>query len=102
METAILGETNDTYKLHMFFQRKQKHSETFDQYLTELKEKIKYCDICDCMQDRLLKAQIILSISDSNLQEKLLQEKKLQLDKCIDMCRAAESAASQVKDLTTQ
>ena len=39
MEKAILGETNDTYELHMFFQRKQKDTERFDQYLTELKEK---------------------------------------------------------------
>ena len=46
MEKAILGETNDTYELHMFFQRKQKDTESFDQYLTELKEKIKYCDAC--------------------------------------------------------
>ena len=100
-ENAVLGQTNDTYELHMFFQRKQKDSETFDQYLNELKEKIKYCDVCDCMRDRLVKAQIIIGVPDSALQEKLLQERELNLDKCIDMCRAAESAASQVKDLST-
>ena len=102
METAVMGETNDTYELHMFFQRSQKDSETFDQYLTELKEKVKYCDICECMHDRLIKAQIILGVPDVTLQEKLLQERKLTLEKCIDMCRAAESAATQMKDLSAK
>jgi len=101
METAVLGETNDTYELHVFFHRMQQDSETFDQYLTALKELSKYCDLCDCMSDRLLKAQIITGIPDSTLQEKLLQERTLTLEKCIDMCRAAESAATQVKHIVT-
>ena len=35
------------------------------------------------------------------LQEKLLQDRNLDLEKCIDMCRAAESTASQVKNIST-
>ena len=102
MEKAILGETNDTYELCMFFQRKQKDTESFDQYLTELKEKIKYCDACDCMRDRLLKAQIIVGIPDCTLQEKLLQERKLSFEKCTNMCRAAESASTQARDIASK
>ena len=73
METAVMGETNYTYELHMFFfQRTQKDSETFDQYLTKLTEKIKYCDICEYMHGRLIKAhcQLTLGMPDATLQKK--------------------------------
>ena len=53
------------------------------------------------MKDRLLKNQIITGIPNITLQEKLLQERNLDLDKYIDMCRGSESAASQVKDIST-
>ena len=98
METAVLGETYDTYEFYVFFHPTEKDSETIDEFLTELNEITKYCDMCGCMKDRLLKGQIITGIPNASLQEKLLQERELTLKKCIDRCCAAESAASQVKD----
>ena len=100
MDSAVNGEINDTYERFVFTHRTQKRGETFDEYLTALKELRKTCNICDCMYDTLLKDQIINGITDSSLQEKLLQKRGLSLDKCIDACRAAESAAKQVKEMS--
>ena len=79
MDSAVNGEMNDTYERFVFTQRMQKPGETFDEYLTALKELRKTCEICDCMYDTLLKDQIINGIVDSNLQEKLLQKRGLSL-----------------------
>ena len=100
MDSAVNGEINDTYERFVFTHRTQKRGETFDEYLTALKELRKTCNICDCMYDTLLKDQIINGITDSSLQEKLLQKRGLSLNKCIDACRAAESAAKQVKEMS--
>ena len=62
METAIL---DDTYELHVFFHRVQSDGESFDQFLMALKELAKYCDMCDCMKERLLKGKIITGIPDA-------------------------------------
>ena len=72
MDSAVNGEINDTYERFVFTHRTQKRDETFDEYLTALKELRKTCNICDCMYDTLLKDQIINGITDSSLQEKLL------------------------------
>ena len=100
---AAMGETSDTYELHVFLHRLQRDGESIDEFLASLKELRKYRDLCDCMKDQLLKHQIITGIPDMTLQAKLLQERNLDLDleKCIDMCCAAESAASKVKDVFT-
>ena len=77
----------------------RKTGETFDEYLTVLKELRKTCEICDCMDDSLLKDQLINGIVHSNLQEKLLQKRGSSLGKCTDACHTAESAAKQVKEM---
>ena len=41
-------------------------------------------------------------ISDSALQKKLLQEASLTLEKCLNICRAAEAANSQLKQISHQ
>ncbi len=99
MEIAVNGEVNDTFERYVFRHRLQKEGETFDEFLTELRESRKRCDFCDCMRDKLLKDQVITGVRDTELRERLLQQRGLSLTKCIDMCRAAESASSQAKEM---
>ena len=61
----------------------------------------KTCDVCEQMADKFLKDQIIFDVRDDSVREKLLQERQLTLPKTIDMCRAAESASVQAKDMAT-
>lgn len=59
---------------------------------------IKTCSYCEKCIDSLLRDQIILGLRDNQLQEQLLRERKLTLDKCIDTCRAAEYAQVERKE----
>ena len=52
------------------------------------------------MMDTSLKDQIITGIRDTDLRERLLQERPLSLTKCLDMCRAAETASMQAKEMS--
>ncbi len=99
MEIAVSGEVNDTFERYVFRHRLQKEDESFDQYINELRELRKRCDFCSCMEDKLLKDQVITGIRNSVLRERLLQKRGLSLAKCLDMCRASESASSQAKEM---
>ncbi len=58
---------------------------------------LKYCEFCKCLSDRLLKDRIVLGITDAKTREKLLNERPLTLNKCLDICRSVESASEQMK-----
>ena len=47
----------------------------------------------------LLKDEFLNGILDSNMQDMLLEERGLTVDKCVNACDAAESAAKQEKEM---
>lgn len=97
-EQYVVGEINETYERFMFNNRKQQENETFDEFLSAIRVLIKTCSYCkDCI-DSLLRDRIILGLKDNQLQELLLRERKLTLEKCIDTCRAAEYAQIKRKE----
>ncbi|XP_047995712.1 uncharacterized protein LOC125233678 [Leguminivora glycinivorella] len=92
---------NETMQRHLFFMREKKESESVDEFVTALKTLSVDCNF-DKMKDSLVKSQIIRGIGDTKLQEKLLQEKDLDLPKCISICKASEIAAEHVKKMATE
>ena len=89
------------YERYVFRTSTQQKGETFDEFLLALREMQKTCDVCEHMADKFLKDQVIFGVRDDSVREKLLQERQLTLPKTIDMCRAAESASVQAKDMAT-
>ncbi|KAJ8017554.1 hypothetical protein HOLleu_44951 [Holothuria leucospilota] len=89
---------NITYERHKFFTCIQKPGESIDHYLTELRTKSKSCDFGD-LADSLIRDRIICGIPNNALRERLLREEDLTLSKAVQMCRAAETTRSQVKEL---
>lgn len=77
------------FKHYKFLKRDQLPSETFDQFLTVLKQLANTCEFKE--RDVLLLDRIVLGIGDDRVQEKLLQETNLTLEKAVTMCRAMES-----------
>ena len=57
----------------------------------------KACNVCDCMRDSLLRDRIVLGITDNATRKRLLQESVLTLTSCIDLCRCAQAASSQLR-----
>ena len=97
MDGHILGQTNETFERYKFNTRAQHLDETTDTYVAALKNLRKTCNFCDCLQDSLLRDRIVFGVKDGNTRKRLLQERNLDLHKCIDICRTYENTASQLK-----
>jgi len=75
---------------YRFFMRKQEFSEPFDKFYADLRNLIKSCGF-GATEEKLLRTQIVLGISDKDLQSKLLRE-DVSLEKVICHCQATEQA----------
>ncbi|GFO09725.1 polyprotein [Plakobranchus ocellatus] len=91
---------NITVERYKFNSRNQTRTETFDQYVTDLKKLAKTCKF-GTLQDELIRDKIVCGIANEKIKERLLREDKLTLDKAIDICRAAEESQKHVKMFET-
>ena len=91
---------NVTWERHVFNTRNQQPSETIDQYVTDLKTKAKSCEF-GVLTDSLIKDRIVCGITDDRTRSRLLREPDLTLQKALDICRANEATATQMKLLTS-
>ncbi|GFO18966.1 polyprotein [Plakobranchus ocellatus] len=91
---------NITAERYKFNSRNQTRTETFDQYVTDLKYLAKNCKFRN-LQDELIRDKIVCGIANEKIKERLLREDKLTLDKAIDICRAAEESQKHVKMFET-
>ena len=95
----VIGEINETCECYIFNCRNQKPDEFVDAYVAALRTLAKTCNFCDCLKDSLLRDRIVLGIQSQQTRKRLLQDRKLTLKKCIDMCRSTEAASSQLKNI---
>ena len=95
----FMGDVNKTYEHFKFNQWHQEDGESFDAYLTALRNLAVSCNFCTCanMSDSLLRDRIVLGIRNEDARKRLLQERKLDLKKYIDICRPSESVATQLQ-----
>ena len=92
----VLGETKEFFE-RFKFNRCYQTSESFDQYLSELRNLEKSCGFCNCMREKLLMDRIILGVKSEKTRGKLISQSKLDLRKAIAICRADEAAGEQMK-----
>lgn len=97
-QTYCIGETNETYERYNFNCRSQEMGENIDAYVASLRGLVKTCNY-EHLEDSLIRDRIVIGIRDNNSRKKLLQEKKLNLSKCIDICRANEMTNAQMKTI---
>ena len=95
-----IGELNETFERYNFNLRNQEENESIDAYVTALRTLAKTCNFCDCMRDSILRDRIVLGVRDKHTRKRLLQERKLDLKKCIDICRSTEATNSQLKTIS--
>jgi len=70
------------------------YQEPFDNFLTELRTRASYCNFDN--KDRMIREKIVFTVQ-GKLQELLLREDKLSVDKAIQICRAYEQSNKHVK-----
>ena len=100
-ETFCIGETNETYERYKFNKRDQEQSETIHTYVAFLRTLSKTCNYGE-IEERLIRNKIVIGIKDNTTRKKLLQDHKLTLKKCIDICRANETTTEQLKKISNE
>ena len=92
-----IGETNETYERYVLNCQNQLPDETFDAYMAALRTLSQTCNFYECIRESLIRDRIVLGTQNLQTRKQLLQERKLTLNKCIDICRSSETSASQTK-----
>ena len=90
---------NINWERHIFNIRNQQIGETIDQYVTDLKTKVKSCEF-GTLTDSLIRDRIVCGIIDDHTRSRLLREPDLTLQKALDICRANEITTVQMKSFT--
>lgn len=100
-EAFCVGETNEIYERYCFNKRDQDNAETVDTYVGALRSLAKTCNYSS-LEDSLIRDRIVIGIRDHATQKRLLQESKLTLTTCIDICWAYETTAQQLKAMNPE
>ena len=67
-----------------FFSYNQGEGQLIDEYVTELKARSQHCEFGD-LRESLIRDKIVLGVQDKKIQERLLRETDLSLDKAISI-----------------
>jgi hypothetical protein len=100
-EDYCIPKTNVTVIRHRFNTRVQGHSESIDQYVTDLKLIAKDCEF-EHLEDGLIRDRIVCDTNSPKVKERLLREDKLTLAKAISLCRADEESRKQITTLNDE
>lgn len=100
-ENFCTPKANESVDRHIFFTRKQQPGETFSSFITDLKKLSSVCGFGE-LRDSLIKDSVICGIIDQDLKQRLLREENLTLDKCINICKAAELSQTQLKTIEAE
>ena len=96
LETFCIVETNETYERYQFNKRDQELNEFIDSYVAVLRNLAKTYNY-GTLEENLILDRIVMGIRENSTRKRLLQESELTLNRCIDICRANESTAIQLK-----
>ena len=87
---------NEVLESHRFWSVKLEEHSSFEHFLTELRNRVESCNFKE--KDRMLRDKIVFSAS-GKLQELLLREDKLDLEKAIKRSRAYEQSNKHVREI---
>lgn len=87
---------NEVLETHRFWNTV--YHEPFDKFLTELKTRAGACNFSE--KDRMIRDKIVFSVS-GKLQERLLRDDDLDLNKAVKLCRAYEQSTNRRRNFVT-
>lgn len=92
---------NVVYERFRFNQRSQKVGESFDSFLAAIQQLVLTCGYAE-EENNALRDRIVIGITDLKVQERLLSTEEVDYEKAVKICRAAEVAREQAKDVQDQ
>ena len=91
---------NIPFERYRFNKRAQEASESYDQYKTALRKLAEGCEFDTITTEEILRDRLIFGICEVKVRERLLRESQLTLQKTDEICRASESTAQQLKEVS--
>lgn len=91
---------NVVFESFTFYKIVQDEGQDFNDFLKRLRLAAKSCEFLE--PDNMIRDRIVLGIRDKDVQERLLREKKLDLQKAIEFCRVVESSKGHSKVIREQ
>jgi len=88
------------YERHCFLTYKRADGQSIDNYATELKIKAASCEY-GSLVDSIIRDQVVLSITNQALQERLIGITDLSLEKAVEIIKCRESAHEQVVQINS-
>lgn len=101
MQNYFVPKTNISVESYKFNVRVQGPSETFDNFVADLRKLSASCEF-GSLRDRLIMDKIVQGVYDQQLKTSLLREQSLTLEKAINMGRAAEQTKDQMKTMNSE
>ena len=97
-EDFCVDEANEVYESYKFHNRNQQPGETIDAYVAVLRRLAKGCNFGP-LEGRMVRDRVVAGIASDVVRKKLLQEKILDLPKCMEIGRVHEVSTAQAKDM---
>lgn len=88
---------NVPFERFVFNKRQQEPGEPYEHYRTALRKLSESCQFDVITPKEILRDRLLFGITDNKVRERLLRETNLTLEKTDEICRAAESMATQMK-----
>ncbi len=89
---------NTVYERYVFNTCTQETHETIDGYVNKLRRLSATCQYGELLNE-MIRDRMVIGVKDSVLRARLLREKNLTLEKCLDTCRASEITSQQLKTI---
>ena len=96
-----IGQTNIIYERYRFNNRNQESHESIDVYAIALRALAATCEF-GALKDEVIRDRLVCGITENSVRRKLLQEPKLSLEKCLDICRSAEATSTHLRAISGQ
>ena len=98
-EDFCVGETHEAYESYKFHLRRQELSETIEAYIFSLRQLAKNCNF-GVLEDRMIRDQVVMGVREDAVREKLVEDKKLDQAKCLELGRAYKTSRQQSQSIT--
>ena len=100
-DSFFLPKLNVTYERFLFFTRRQKENESFEQFMVALKNLSSSCEFGQ-LNEELVRDIFVSGIEDSALRESLLRIENLTIDSALKHCQAKELAVRRNEKIKPQ
>ena len=97
-DSHFCTKSNITFLRFKFFNVKQQENQPVDDFINELRTKAQECEFLE-LTESLIRDRIVCGINNLKLQERLLREPDLTLDRAILLCKADEDTIKQTTEI---